>query len=147
MSNYPTTPNNADNTSVVLPYEDVDPAELGFPHMLPVELALGEEAPRQICESYGIDKDAFTKMCANPAFVKAVKDAKDMLQKDGMGFRVKARMQSEALLKTSWAIIHAQHTGANVKADLIKATWKVAGFEPKSDERTAVAPLNIQINL
>ena len=131
----------------VLPNENVDPATLGFPPMLPVELALAEEPVKDTCEAYGIDKAAFTKLCANPAFVKAVKDSREMLQKEGMGFRIKARMQSEALLKSSWALIHNQHTPSNVKADLIKATWKVAGFEPKAEDRTPVAPLNIQINL
>ncbi len=145
MSNLPTTLNS--DGSVTLPYEGVDPAELGFPHMLPVELAMGEEPVREICESYGIDRDSFAKLCALPTFARAVKEARELLQKEGMGFRIKARMQAEALLKTSWKLIHNAHTPANVKADLIKSTFKVAGFEPRSEDKALVAPLNIQINL
>lgn len=127
--------------------ESVDPSLLGFPPMLPVELALGEDPVREICASYGIDKAAFTKLCANPAFGKAVKDAKEMLAKEGMGFRMKARMQAEALLKTSWALIHSPGTAPSVKADLIKNTFKVAGFEPKESDRAPIMPLQINIQL
>jgi hypothetical protein len=128
-------------------HASIDPSRLGFPHMLPVELALAEDPVREICAAYGIDKAAFTKLCANPAFGKAVKDAQDMLAKEGMGFRVKARMQAEALLKTNWALIHSPSTNPAVKADLIKNTFKVAGFEPRADDRAMVMPLQINIQL
>jgi hypothetical protein len=124
-----------------------DPATLGWPPFLPIELALGEERPRQICENYGIDKDQFLALLTLPAFVKAVLDAKEMMAKEGMSFRMKARMQAEALLKTSWQLIHNPHTPSNVKADLIKTTMRVAGYEPKETDRTAVLPLQINIQL
>ncbi len=115
--------------------------------MFPVELALAESPVREICADYGIDKTAFQKLCGNAAFAKAVKDAKEMLAKEGMGFRVKARMQAEALLKKSWQLIHAQHTPAAVAAALIKDTWRVAGLEPKETDRVPVMPLQINIQL
>jgi hypothetical protein len=70
-----------------------------------------------------------------------------MLQKEGMAFRVKARMQSEALLPTSWKLIHSQYTPAAIKARMIEATWRVAGFEPKESDRAPVVPLQINIQL
>ena len=128
-------------------HETLDPAQLGFPPMLPVELALGEDTPAQICKGYGIEFATFAEMCANAAFKKAYEDAVVMLQKEGMSFRMKARMQSEQLLKTSWRLIHAEFTPAAVKADLIKSTFKVAGFEPKESDRAPMVPLQILINL
>ncbi len=130
-----------------LPEPRENPAEIGFPPMLPIELALAESPVREICADYKIDKEAFTKLCSQPAFIKAVRDAQEMLAKEGMGFRMKARMQAEALLDTSWALIHAAHTNSAVKADLIKQTWKVAGFEPKAEDRSPVMPLQINIQL
>lgn len=130
----------------VLTRSHKDPADLGFPPLLPIELALAEASPRQICESYGIDKSTFQKYVQLPAFVKAYNDAVKLLREEGMSFRVKARMQSEELLKTSYALIHSAHTPSNVKADLIKQTWKVAGLEPR-ETPTSVTPLQIQINL
>jgi hypothetical protein len=70
----------------------------------------------------------------------------ETLSRDGMSFRVKARIQSEALLETSWQLIHSNSTPAQVKADLIKHTHKVAGLEPK-EQAGVVSPLQININL
>jgi hypothetical protein len=70
----------------------------------------------------------------------------EAMQREGMSFRVKARLQSEALLETSWKMIHNQNTPSAVRADLIKHTHRVAGLEPK-EQPNQVTPLNIQINL
>jgi hypothetical protein len=123
-----------------------DPALIGFPHTLPLELALGEQSKHDLLVEYGYTPESWEVLRANPTFQKAVKDAVEMLQREGMAFRVKAKMQSEALLETSWKLIHAKETPAVVKADLIKSTWKVAGLEPK-ETLAAITPLQIQINL
>lgn len=134
------------NVPMVLTYEHKDPTELGFPHLLPLELALGESTPREICEQYDITKDQFKRMLALPGFIKAYEEAKNIVT-NGMGFRIKAQLQAEELLKTSWALIHNSGTPSHVKADLIKHTWKVAGYEPK-DEKGAGAGLGgLQINI
>jgi hypothetical protein len=131
----------------VLTHQHLDPATLGFPPLLPIELALAESPVKEICESFGIEtKEDFARIIAQPMFQKAYAEAQKMLQQEGMSFRVKARLQSEELLKTSYALIHSAHTPSNVKADLIKQTWKVAGLEPK-EVATAVVPLQININL
>ena len=117
-------------TTTVKPF---DPADLGFPPMLPVELAMRVAPVPEICAAYGITKEDLIKLVADPLFVQAYQGAREMLQKDGMSFRIKARMQAEELLKKSWAIIHSDHTPIPVKADLIKATVRWAGYEPKGD--------------
>ena len=129
--------------AAVVPF---DPSILGFPVMLPVELALAEDTPQNICKAYAIDKATFAKILTNPVFQKAYIDAQKMLQQEGMSYRMKARMQAEELLKTSWLLIHSDLTPASVKADLIKHTAKVAGLEPKEGGAVAV-PLQININL
>ena len=123
-----------------------DPALLGFPPTLPLELAMGEQTRIEILRAYDIDRDRWNVIRANPVFVKAVQAAVEMLQRDGMSFRVKARLQSEALLETSWKLIHSQYTPSNVKADLIKHTMRVAGLEPK-EQAAAISPLQINIHL
>lgn len=125
-----------------------DPSTLGFPMMLPVELALAEQKPREICEAYGISKEKFIAITQNPVFARAYAEAKEMLAKDGMTYRTKARMQAEQLLKTSWALIHDQFTPAEVKARLIMHTAKVAGYEPKEGASVVLGnALQININL
>jgi hypothetical protein len=125
-----------------------DPAELGFPPMLPIELAMRTAPVPEICAAYGIGKDELTTLIKDPLFAAAFHAAKEMLQKDGMSFRIKARMQAEELLKKSWALIHSDHTPTPVKADLIKSTIRWAGYEPKGDGPGGVGnAFQININL
>lgn len=125
-----------------------DPAELGFPPMLPFELAMRVAPVPEICAAYGIDKAGLCKLIEDPLFVQAYNTAREMLQKDGMSFRIKARMQAEELLKKSWALIHSDSTPTPVKADLIKSTIRWAGYEPKGDGPGGVGnAFQININL
>lgn len=147
MSDYPVPRADPPAIAKALQEPARDPTSVGWPPMLPVELALGEATPKEICEAYGITREQFVDLIALPAFKKAFVDARDMLSKEGMSFRVKARMQAEALLPTSWAMIHSQWTPANIKAKLIEATWRVAGFEPKESDRAPQQALQINIHL
>jgi hypothetical protein len=124
-----------------------DPSTLGFPPMLPIELALRVAPVREICEAYGINRDEFTALANDPLFIKAYATAKEELQKDGMSFRLKAKVQAEELLKKSWALIHSDHTPSNIKADLIKATVRWAGYEPKANDGPGGVGNAFQINI
>jgi hypothetical protein len=131
-----------------------DPSKLGWPPMLPFELALRETAPRELCESYGIDQIEWDRLRADPLFIAAVKGAVDELRHDGVSFRVKARLQSEMLLQKSFEMIQAPYdqVPAAVKADLIKHTVRVAGLDASRDQGAGagagvIAALKIDINL
>lgn len=119
-----------------------------FPLTLPIELALGIDSVKNLCASYDITKEEWDVLREDPLFVRAVEAAVKMLEKEGMSFRLKARMQAEELLKTSWNLIHKADVPAVVKADLIKATVKWADYEPKQATPTPPgAGFSIQINL
>ena len=124
-----------------------DPSKLGFPPMLPIELALRVDTVPKICEAYEIARDEFEQIIENPVFVQAYKQAVEDLQKDGMSFRLKAKLQAEALLAKSWAIIHAPETPNTVKADLIKATIRWADYEPKNTQGGLAGGNAFQINI
>ena len=125
-----------------------DPALLGWPPSLPLEIALGEHTPRELCEGYGIDHERWLQLKDDPAFASAVGRYLELLKTEGMSFKLKAQLQSEALLTESWRLIHSPDTPANVRADLIKYTWKCAGHEPKQGGEVQNAPtFAIQINL
>lgn len=123
-----------------------DPALIGFPPTLPLELALGDSPRNEVLRAYDINANRWEVLRHNPTFQKALKDALEMLQRQGMSFRVKAALQAEALLETSWKLIHSASTPAPVKADLIKTTYRVAGLEPKETANVG-SPLQININL
>jgi hypothetical protein len=119
--------------------KDNDPAHLGFPPQLPIEIALREEPVKDICEAYGIDRAKWSEIRTNPMFVNALSAAAEMLQREGMTFRTKARLQAEELLKTSWLLIHSSNDQVPpaVKADLIKHTIKFAGLDASIDQKNA----------
>lgn len=125
-----------------------DPAAIGFPPMLPIELAMHVDTPQNICMAYNIDFAEFAELTQNPLFQKAYNDAIDELKKDGVSFRMKAKMQAEKLLEKSWRLIHDDATPTTVQADLIKSTVRWAGYDFKSGEGVGIGnTFAIQINL
>ena len=114
-----------------------DPASLGWPPSLPLELALAQQSVREICTAYGIDKFEYARLRNDPAFRRAVTQAIDTLQEDGASFKLKARAQSEELLKTSWALIHKplDQVSASVKAQLIMFTVRCAGLDASVEQK------------
>lgn len=127
-----------------------DPAELGWPPTLPIELCLRTGTVKSICEGYGIERAEWDELKIKPAFVAALTRINDLLTKEGMSFKLKAMLQSEELLKTSWALIHApkDEVPASVKADLIKTTIRAAGLDASLDQKGPgnAAGMAIQIN-
>jgi hypothetical protein len=99
-----------------------------------LELALRIATPKKICEAYGITKSEFETLCRNPTFLDDMKRARELVRKEGMSFRLKAMIQSDELLKTSWGMIHNPALPATVRADLIKFTVRVAGLDASKDQ-------------
>lgn len=130
-----------------------DPATIpSWPPTLPIEVALQTSSIRTICESYGLTKADWDRLRADDNFVRDVATAAEELRKDGMTFKMKARLQSEELLKTAWRMIHDQKglVPATVRADLIKFIIKAAGLDASKEQSLPGAggtALNIQINL
>lgn len=124
-----------------------NPADLGFPAMLPMELALQIDTPKNICAHYGIDRAQFVAIINHPVFIRQYQSAVEQLKVDGMSFKVKARMQAEDFLTTSYAMVKNPATSDAVRADLIKNTVRWAGYDAKATEAGGGSSFNIQINL
>lgn len=127
-----------------------DPAIGAYPPTLPVELVLKTASIQEICESYNITEDQWEELRHRPDLRADVMRYKEIVKTEGMSFKLKAMLQSEELLKTSWQMIHDKNGGvpATVRADLIKATWRVAGLEPdKSGASTNQTALQINIHM
>jgi hypothetical protein len=125
--------------STPIQYMDLvaDPAALGWSPSLPLELALRQQPVREICQAYGIDKHEYERLRADPNFRKAVAEATETLKEDGASFKLKARVQSEELLKTSWNLIHRplDEVSASVKAQLIMFTVRCAGLDASVEQK------------
>lgn len=129
-------------------YHPSDPASLGFPPTLPIEIALKTATTEELQKAYDLSVEEWDALWQNPQFVGAVAGAMEAIQKEGMSFKMKARLQSEELLKTSWKMIHApsDEVPPSVKADLLKFTIKAAGLV--EDPKAQSAPQNaLQINI
>lgn len=134
--------------NALTPLENRDPAQLGYPPTLPIEIALKTASMETIRQEYGYTHEEWAELPRNPAFVADLASAVEMVKKEGMSFKLKARLQAEELLKTSWRLIHDNATGAAVRADLIKATMRWAGYENKEGAgASGGSNFNIQINL
>ena len=124
--------------------------ELGYPATLPIELALRVASVSQICKAYEISREEFEALCRNPNFVEDLRRARELVRKEGMSFKLKAQLQSDELLKTSWGMIHNTAVPATVRADLIKFTVRVAGLDASKDQGGGgpdKPTFSIQINL
>lgn len=129
-------------------HNPADPAKLGYPPTLPIEIALKESTTEELQQAYNLSEDEWDALWNNPRFVADVAGALEAIQKEGMSFKMKARLQSEELLKTSWRMIHApsDEVPPSVKADLLKFTIKAAGLV--EDAKASSTPQNaLQINI
>jgi hypothetical protein len=124
-----------------------DPAGIGFPAMLPVELALNTGKVSDTFESYGLTINDYHRLKTDPLFLEAIQSAKKMAGNQGWSFRMKALLQSEELLRSSWSMIHSADTPPNVKKDLIVATWRAAGVADPEQTESAKNNFNIVMNL
>lgn len=116
-----------------------DPAAVGWSPVLPLEIAMREKSPKQICAAYGIDRTEWDRLRTDPGFRAAVMEADEALKIEGKRFKLKASIQAEELLKTSFHMIHDPATPSAVQADLIKFTIRAAGLDGSKDQAAAAA--------
>lgn len=125
-----------------------DPAALGWPPTLPIEIALKTAPMDEIRIAYGYSQEEWSALRYDPVFLADLAAAVQVVKKEGMSFKLKAQLQAEELLKSSWRLIHDEQAPASVKADLIKATMRWAGYDAKEQVASGGGnALNIQINL
>lgn len=124
-----------------------NPSDLGYPATLPVEIALNMLPVADICTAYNISTARWLLIKNDPVFQQQLEAAKDMLKKEGMSFQLKAKLQSEELLRTTWNLIHSHAVPPNVKADLIKSTIRWAGYEAQASSAAISNGSGFSINI
>lgn len=137
----------AEPSKAITPLNPSDPARLGYPPTFPIEIALRTSSTKEICEEYGISEQEWEVIRNEPLFLGDLKRALDMLQQEGMSFKLKARLQAEELLKTSWREIHSPDTPPSVRAQLIQATMKWAGYDAPPQTNSALVGTGFSINI
>lgn len=102
--------------------------------------------PSDLLKEYEFEPADLEAFSLEPMFIQRVEYWKKELNERGAVFKVKAQAQAEELLDTSWGLIHDREVSPAVRADLIKWTSKVAGFEPTLGKDTGVGNA-VQINI
>lgn len=105
-----------------------------FDPRLPYELALEMATPEATFAKYGYTTDEAATLLARKDFVTSLKRYRDEIVASGAGFKLKAKVQAEALLLDSYQIATDPEAPASVRADLIKWTAAVAGFGPPKEQ-------------
>ena len=114
---------------------------------LVLDIAMGTDEDT-ICEAYSLQYPQLTAIKNDPAFMGRLKKAADDLNKEGATFRLKAQMQAEALLQTSFAMIHSDEIDPKVRAKLISDTVRWAGYDNAAAVGSEVGPgISIHIDL
>lgn len=112
-----------------LALRDDPAAPPGYPRGLVLDLVLKTAPIADILSAYKITPEEFKRLTLHPVFVQDLRDTKGKLREEGFSFRVKAAAQAEAYLAQSWKMVHDPDTPANVRADLLKWTTKIAGLD------------------
>lgn len=144
------TPDVPDVPSPCVINVPTDPqARVSWTQDLLMDVALGASG-ESICKAYGLTPDQLSTIKRHPAFANQLKKVREALDKDGLSFRMRAQMQAEALLRTSWELIHSPATPASVKVELIKQTVRWAGLDgpvaPVAMASAAGFSVNILLN-
>ena len=63
-----------------------DPAEIGFPPTLPLEIAAKAGSIKDICATYGISRDQWDILKVHPVFIQAVEEAQKLIAAEGGAF-------------------------------------------------------------
>ena len=117
---------------------------------LAVELALHVDDAGEIFASYGYTPEQAAELVEQPAFLALMQRAQKSVVEEGLSFRTKAQLIAGELLPYAHDIATDPLQSAAVRADLIKWSAKVAGFEPKEmkdDGKTGGGlTLNIQFS-
>lgn len=138
--NYPATASiNPDN-----------PSEIGhYPPTFPIEVALRTAPLPEICAAYSISQEEWLVLRTDPVFLRDLTAAVELVKKEGMSFKLKAQLQADELLKTSWRMIHSNNEDvpASVRADLLKFTVRAAGLADPAEKGSGVPQNALQINI
>lgn len=103
--------------------------------------------PTELLKEYGFEPEDLEVFSKQPLFLQKVDHYRKSLQEHGFTFKMKAQAQADLLLDTSWDVIHTSDVSPAVKADLIKWTAKMAGYEPANTKEGVGNAVQININM
>lgn len=122
------------------------PTELGFPPGLPVELALGLNPPRDVCAGYGVTREDFEALAANPIFRAQYGHYVEMrTEPDGM-FRLQATLMSTKALDEQYKMMIDKEAPWAIRLKASENIIQYANLLPKKAEDQLGEKFSINID-
>lgn len=114
---------------------------------LAVDVAIGSPEAA-VLDAYNLQFHEYGRILEDPAFCARVAEIKKELQKNGASFRLKAQLQAEEYLKTSFMMVHDPDTPSTVRAQLIRDTVRWATWDNPAPQAVGAGNgFSININL
>ena len=112
-------------------------------------IALQEEPTKEVCTRFNVSLEQWREIVKDAGFLGAVKAAREALQKEEAGFRLKARAKAGRALKTLGDVMEDPSAPARDRIEAAKTIIKdAADLGSKSNTGAGSGPgLSIQINL
>lgn len=134
-----------DDTPVYVPPKRNPVALPAWDQRLVVDVCLGVDEDA-VLEAHSITAHQLGLLLNDAVFVAAVARLKEELQKDGMSFKLKCRLQAEAMLEENWRLAHDEGTDPRVKERLIANTVRWAGYDTPAQAGNSGTGFSIAIN-
>ena len=101
-----------------------------------------------ICEEYNFTEQFYERMVQDVGFLgKVAALQKELSEKDGATFQLKAKLQAEVLLDESFKMAMSGDVDSRVRAKLIADTVRWAGFDKSGASPDGTGGFSININL
>lgn len=131
---------------LVTPDNPIEDLPAVWQSSLVTDVALGVDDDT-ICEAYSLQFPQLEAIKKHPSFKNRLGKLTEELQKEGVSFKLKAQMQAEELLKTSFAMIHDEDVDPKVREKLIANTVRWAGYDNKAAEAAGSGGPGITISI
>lgn len=109
-----------------------------LPAEMITELAMGIEDPFAIARRHGFTDQDYLQMTTYPWFTRAIDEKRDVLDTEGLTFKLRMGQLAEDMLVEAWKAARNSDSVQN-KLDVAKYLTKVAGLEPLPNQ-SLVAP-------
>lgn len=113
---------------------------------LVLDVAMGVD-PEIICDAYGLQYTQLRATMELPSFQARLEATRKELEKEGASFKLKAQMQAEEYLKTSFALAQDQNVDPKVRLNVIESTVRWAGFDKPAGQADAGSGNGISIHI
>ena len=130
---------------LAIPDNPIDALPVLWQSSLVMDVAMGVPEDT-ICEAYDLQYPQLVAITEDPAFLLRLGKVAEDLKKHGASFRMKAQMQAEELLNTSFTMIHDTDIDPKVRGKLIADTIRWAGYDNSKEAQGEVGP-GISINI